>query len=147
MILVVDACVAVKWYVSEPSTDEADLLLEGEALLLAPANLVAEVGHVLVRRMREEKIGRDHVEAALGGLSNTLTLLPLDELSGLALSIAFETNVSFYDALYVPAAARWNARVVTADERLVRTLAGTTWARTVASLSAFAAQQQAEGRS
>jgi predicted nucleic acid-binding protein len=147
VILVVDACVAVKWYVGEPLSDEAQLLLEGDALLLAPGNVVAEVGHVLVRRMREGSIGKNHAEAALQGLTKTLTLVPLDELWEGALSLASETSVSFYDALYVAAALRWNARVVTADERLVRALAQTSWADRVASLSAFAVKQQVQGPS
>ena len=45
--LVVDASIAVKWYVPEANSTQAAAILESGAELLAPDLLVAEVGKVL----------------------------------------------------------------------------------------------------
>jgi predicted nucleic acid-binding protein len=47
MILVVDASVAVKWYLSEDHTDAAEKLLDGGFDLHAPELIFTELGNVL----------------------------------------------------------------------------------------------------
>ncbi len=95
MRLVIDASVAIKWYVNEPGPEDAQALLEQNEILLAPAHALAEIGQVLVRRLRQQEIGRSQVEAALEGLRGTLLLVPLDQLVDEALVIAAASPISF----------------------------------------------------
>jgi predicted nucleic acid-binding protein len=54
---VVDASVAVKWYLPEPESDAAGRLLDPEHDLIAPDLLFAEVGNALWKRWRRGEIG------------------------------------------------------------------------------------------
>ncbi|GJD46202.1 tRNA(fMet)-specific endonuclease VapC [Methylobacterium cerastii] len=128
MILVVDASVIVKWYIREEGSDGARRLLSGPDLLVTPTHAAAEIGHVLTRHVRAGALPRDETAAALAGLSRTASAIPLGVLHAEAIAVAVDAGTSFYDALYVAAAAGWNTRVVTADLHLVRTMSGTPWA-------------------
>ena len=126
-MIVVDASVAVKWFVSEPGTAEAEMLLLSDEERAAPEHLVAEVGQALLRHHFAGAITFDHCRAAVERIGQLLRLFPTASLAADALDIAARARCSVYDALYVAAAERWDARVVTADARLVAQLAGSDW--------------------
>jgi predicted nucleic acid-binding protein len=50
LIVVVDASVAIKWFIQEPDRTAARLLLEPDKRLLAPELLVAEVANAIWKR-------------------------------------------------------------------------------------------------
>ncbi len=135
MTLVVDASVIAKWFYDEPDTGTARGLLELDRLLITPAHAPAEVGHVLARRVRDGTLAREAMADAMSGLSRTVVLVPLAGLYAEASAITVETGTSFYDALYVAAAEAWKAKLITADARLVRGLAGTRWAPSLLALA------------
>jgi predicted nucleic acid-binding protein len=119
MNVVVDANVVVKWYVEEPGSDEARTVAELDGLLVAPGHALAEIGEVLLRYFRRGELGPDQLEIIKTALPGTLVLVPLDELFEPALEIGAALRVSFYDALYVAAAERWDTVLITADRPLV----------------------------
>lgn len=139
MIIVVDASVAIKWFEQEVDSDKAAQVLAGDHLLIAPAHAFGEIGEVLSRQVRRGLIGRDQIEASLMGLQRSLTSVPLDELLSESVAITLEAGTSFYDALYVAAAVRWRASLVTSDEKLIRALVGTRWHASVRRLVDFEA--------
>ena len=53
MKFVIDANVAIKWYLDEPSSEIARRLLDGDDDLIAPEHILAEVGQALWRLARE----------------------------------------------------------------------------------------------
>lgn len=142
-MLVVDASVMVKWYVRENESDDARDLLATDDLLIAPAHAAAEMGHVLIRHVRVGALPHDEMANALAGLARTVSSVPLTALYAEAISVSVGTGASFYDALYVSAAAGWNTRLVTADMRLVRMMTDTPWAARVVGLSDWATTQAA----
>ena len=135
---VVDASVALKWYVEEEDSDVAARLIETGADLHAPAHWAAEMANALWVRGRaraEPRLPppialRILNEIARGGV-RTLEVAPLLED---AWSIATTCDVTVYDALYVAAAERLDLPFVTADERLIRRLRGAPWAERCLSL-------------
>lgn len=133
--LVVDASVVLKWVLPEPGRQAAlelrDLAQAGDCVLRAPAHWVAEVGNVVWVRARGGEATRPRPIDAAADLASLLAApiisQPLDVLSPLALEIATDADVTFYDALYVAAAARLGVPLVTADRRLVERLAASAW--------------------
>jgi predicted nucleic acid-binding protein len=116
---VVDASVAVKWFLPEPYTREALRLLEDERELLVPDLLWAEVGNVLWKRWRQGEIPED----AAAGILQDIRKLPLavhaaEEIAEVAWSFATRFGRSFYDSLYLALAASQSCSMVTADRRL-----------------------------
>jgi predicted nucleic acid-binding protein len=135
-LLVVDASVAAKWYVTEELSEEAVRLLEagvrGEVSLIAPSLLLPELGNVLWHRHRRGDISRERVREAWAALEAApLSFIEIGSLMPTALEVALACGCTAYDGLYVALAeARRgeDAALLTADHKLVTRLAGTPFA-------------------
>ena len=130
-LLVLDASVAAKWFLpraGEPLAEEALALLrryaDGEVELIVPDLFWAEFGNILWKAVRA---GRTSEKAATQALADMLRYeLPTVSGRGLAedaLAIALSTGRSVYDATCLALAVQRDSTFVTADERLVNTLA------------------------
>lgn len=126
-MIVIDACVAVKWFLPEPLSDAAEALLNEETLRIAPEHILVEVGNVFLKACRSKSITMDHALQGVATLQNLVQLMPIHELAISALRIAETIACTNYDALYVAAAERWDAALVTADAKLVRQLTAAHW--------------------
>jgi predicted nucleic acid-binding protein len=135
-MIVVDASVAVKWFVPEPETPEAYALFVSDEPRAAPEHLIAEVGQALLRHHREHGLPLAHCGAALSRIRRLVRLFSTEALAHDAREIAAEGGCSVYDALYVAAAERWDGVVVTADAKLVAKLTRGRWQSRVRLLAA-----------
>jgi predicted nucleic acid-binding protein len=116
--LVVDASVAVKWYLPEEHSHRATRLLSLELALHAPDLLYPEVGNVLWKRVRRGLLQRDQAISALALLvSVPIRCEPAGSLAMVSLQIALETGRSVYDSLYLGLARDLGCPLVTADRR------------------------------
>jgi len=123
---VVDASVAVKWFISERDTDKAlklrDLYLSGSLELAAPTLIYYEVANAL----------RFHPYYGLteAELLNTVTELrdmqmviePTVETWLKTFEISVSEGISIYDAIYIAESLTLDAELVTSDKRLVEDL-------------------------
>jgi predicted nucleic acid-binding protein len=117
--IVVDASVAVKWFLPEPHSLQALRLLEGERELLAPDLIWAEVGNVLWKRWRQGELVDENARTILKDLRKVPLLIhPADEIAEVAWSFASQFQRSFYDSLYLALASSQSCIMVTADRRL-----------------------------
>ncbi len=137
MTLVVDASVAIKWYLEEPLSSAAQQLATVESELIAPDLIVAEVGNVLWKRLRLGEIAEAQAQAIAVALPRALAnLVPAAELLPMALTIAAVLDHPIYDCLYLALAERSDTRMVTADRRLADRVRATSWSSRVSSLTA-----------
>ena len=120
---VIDASVACKWYLDEPSSDKARKLAEEDGLLIAPDLILAEVGNVLWKRRLKNEIAAAQVAEIVGHLPGALLLIPSKDIFARALAIAEALAHPIYDCFYVAAAERWEAPLVTDDKRFFAALA------------------------
>ena len=128
-LLVVDASVAVKWYVPEVLAAEAARVRAGPGPMRAPEFLDPEVANILWKKVRKGDITRAQADAALAHLAAApIPRTPDAGLVAPAFDLAVQTGRTVYDCLYLALAVRLNGRMVTADDRLVNALAGTPWA-------------------
>ena len=119
---VVDASVAVKWYLPEQHGDCATRLCRSGTVLEAPDLLHSEIGNVLSKRVRRGDLTRDEAGEIIFALSQMpIEIFPSRLLSAAALQIACETNLTVYDSLYLATAMLTGARLVTADRRVYQT--------------------------
>jgi predicted nucleic acid-binding protein len=123
---VVDASVAVKWYVEEPGHAAARELLADIDRLCAPDIVFAEVSYATLRKMRRGEITADLAREAIltvrdsfGGIIESRPLLAR------ATELSIQFDHSFYDCLYLACAEVAEAVLVTADDKLARKVAGT----------------------
>lgn len=120
---VVDASVAVKWFLPEAHSENASRVLTSGRTLLAPDLIYPEVGSVLWKRTRAGDITAEEAGAVLRALAGLgLTIYPAWPLVLSACELAARTGRSVYDSLYLALAVQESAVMVTADERLVNAL-------------------------
>ena len=68
MNAVVDASVAIKWFVPEALSNEAQRLLDGGAALFAPDFLLIEFGNIIWKKVRLGELAHGDGDAALTAL-------------------------------------------------------------------------------
>lgn len=116
--LVVDASVAVKWFVHEEWRDQAMLLLGGPDLR-APGLMRTECANILWKKARRGEIPRVRAGHALAELAE-VPIRWLDDAPHVAgaLRRALSLDHPAYDCVYLEVAAGLRLPLVTADRRL-----------------------------
>lgn len=138
--LVIDASVAVKWFVSEEAADQADEVSASDHRLLAPRLILAEVANAFARKVTQELITALEAAEYVRTLPQFLAgLLDIDDLIEPALQNACNHRHPIYDFVYLEAARRRDTRMVTADQKFVAKVSGTNLAKYVVSLSEWRA--------
>lgn len=128
MTVVIDASVALKWFVEEEGTSQAAALLAGQDMLIAPDLIVAEVANAGWKAVRSGTMlpeQHDHAAARLPLAFDSL--IPLASLAPSAVAIARLLDHPVYDCFYLALAEERAAKLITADRRLLARLAGTQW--------------------
>ena len=137
-LLVVDASVAIKWFVNEDGS-EAALALQGRDLA-APALLRIEAANVL-RTLVARKATTSEEALALFALLQAapVTLVDSDDaLEARALELALVLGHPVYDCVYLALAERMGRTLVTADGRFLKALKATPQASRVVGLESAA---------
>lgn len=126
MIVVVDASVAIKWYVDEVHTDEAEQLIGGRFELNAPELLVSEFGNILWKKCRNDELDESVALSAISSLQALHTILHSNaSLLEPAFVGAHETGQSVYDWTYLALAMSLDCKLVTADRKFFIALRNT----------------------
>jgi predicted nucleic acid-binding protein len=116
MSLIVDASVAVKWFLQEDGSERARDLA-GDDDLRAPDLILAETFNAIWKRWKRGEATADQLSAALPALTRTLDLVPLTHLAEAAARLSQQHRHPIYDCVYLAAALASGLPLVTADER------------------------------
>jgi predicted nucleic acid-binding protein len=127
MKYVLDSNVATKWVLAEDLSGQAKTLraefVQGVHELLAPDVFLVEIAHALTRAQRQGRITSLEVNPLM---DDVLTTLPrfhaYPSLLRRAIEISVPARIGVYDCLDVALAEREGCDLLTADDRLVRTL-------------------------
>ena len=123
---VVDASVAVKWFVPERHASDAVRLLRADLTLLAPDLIWIEVGNVLWKKWRAGELTAVAVQGILEDFRRfPLEIWPAEGLLASAWEIAQVSGRTMYDSLYLALAVAAQTQMVTADRRLWNAIQGT----------------------
>ena len=123
--LVMDASVAIKWYLPEPHADAALRFLSDEFELVVPDLFFAEIGNVVWKRWRRHDIdARAVVDLLIALQAVPLAVRETRLLLDQAVEFGMTYGITVYDALYLAAAAAENIQLVTADRRLQNAVGG-----------------------
>lgn len=125
MSLVVDASVAVKWFVVEPLWQEAEALTRRRDSLLAPEFIIAEVTNVAWKKVARGEIEPRQAHEIATAIARSIPRFQSSAiLNERALHIAIDLGHPVYDCLYLACAELAETVLVTADARLCAALAG-----------------------
>lgn len=131
---VLDASVAVKWYVPEVHGDLALKVLEahqaGSLALHVPDLFLAEAGNILWKKVRRAELSeREMEEISRSLLSVPKTVYSAELLLPAALKLARALDTTVYDSLYLALAGLLDCPLITADQKLWRAVSRSRWAR------------------
>lgn len=127
MKYVLDSSIAVKWVIAEADTAKAirlrDDIRSGAHEVIAPDIFPVELAHAIAKAERQSRInlgdGVPFLADVLCTLPGLRTGLPL---LARAFELATSLRIGVYDCLYVALAEREQCELITADDRLIRTL-------------------------
>jgi len=121
MSFVVDASVAIKWFVPEILHDKAlALLYVHGGNLEAPDFILAEVSNIVWKKSRQGTLSDGQAEGILAETEECFAAFhTVPELSARALELALALGHPVYDCLYLTCAERTGRILVTADRKLV----------------------------
>ncbi len=124
MTLVVDASVAFKWFLAdEPDAAKALAIVQDGTALIAPDILIAEVCNAAWRSARLGRISQDQVKEIAAILPRFFDLLVgAAALARRAVALAEALDHPVHDCLYVALAETRQAKLITADTRLLAKL-------------------------
>lgn len=141
MNFVIDASVAIKWFVEEDLTEAALRLLEREEPFCAPDLIVAEVTNIAWKKVIRGEIERGQASDIMDSIQESSVMLHSSvPLNARALEIALDLKHPVYDCLYIACAeAVGDGCMVTADGRLCAAVADTAYAGLAVHLSTIVA--------
>jgi predicted nucleic acid-binding protein len=124
-VAVVDASVVVQLYFEEDHSAETERLFQQAEDLLAPDLIWSEVANVIWKRHRRGDLSQEDASGIIDqALSLPLRIHASSDLVADALNLAMQLDRTAYDSLYLALAVKSKSAVVTADKRLVNSLAG-----------------------
>ena len=135
--VVVDASVAMKWFVDEDGTDRAEALLSAD-IAIAPAIILSEVGNGLWSKRKASGIDRELAVEFIAELPQLLKeVVAIDGLISEAMRLTYDLDHPLYDCIYLALALARDIPLVTADERFIKKLTQRPIALSVYSLTEF----------
>ena len=123
---VVDASVAVKWFVPEVQSIQASRLFDTESVLAAPDCLGIEVANTLWKKVRRGELEKNKALEILAGLAALpIEVFPSNALLPSALQLALSLDRTVCDSLYLALALSLDVVLVTADEKFASAVRAT----------------------
>jgi predicted nucleic acid-binding protein len=138
MILVVDAGVAVKWFVEESLRNYAFDLIAPEISRIAPDLIFSEVGNALWTKMRRGEVSSGQARLAIASLEGFFDqIVGSEEIAVRALEIGETLDHPIYDCFYLACVEHVGGQLVTDDARLIKKAQEAGMSEVVIALSEF----------
>lgn len=126
-MIILDASIVVKWFSEEEYTEKALAIRErirmGEERVIVPDLLLYELANAL--KYNPSFDANDVSDALTSILDMDLEIVtPIPEIINLAVALAFDYNITVYDAFYIALAKDLELTFITADRRLCERVRG-----------------------
>ncbi|MFZ1748283.1 MAG: type II toxin-antitoxin system VapC family toxin [Nitrospirales bacterium] len=120
---VIDASVAIKWFIPEIYSEVALHVSRLEDPLHVPTFFQLEVGSVLAKKIRRNELTKDEGDVILKEFRQLpLQYHPDERLFHAGYALALVTHQSLYDCLYLALAETIDGAVITADRKFFQAL-------------------------
>ncbi|HLF66782.1 MAG TPA: type II toxin-antitoxin system VapC family toxin [Gammaproteobacteria bacterium] len=139
MRLIIDASVALKWFIPEALNDKADDVLKSTHHLFAPDFLLIELANVFWKKnIRNEMTVSESQDALFEMTHGPLEYFSTDGVLLMqALTIAQKIKHPVYDCIYLALAIQQAGVIVSADQKFYTQLLQTEWKDKVIALENF----------
>jgi len=125
-IPVIDAGVAIKWFLPEDGYENASGIIHFYSEFLAPDLFMIEIDTIITKKVRKREI--ELSEAVF--LYDEIRKLPFkfihyNQIAKLSVELSATLPITLYDATYLSVALQFNENVFTADKRFFRGISTT----------------------
>lgn len=121
--IIVDASVAIKWFIPEVHAELSTHVLNENFVLYAPDLIFAEIGNILWKKCRSKEVAFSTASAILSDFKRVpINVCVNDMLINEAWRIAYDYQCTVYDSLYVAMAKMKQGILVTADKSLFQNI-------------------------
>ena len=117
MACIVDTSVALKWAVTEPGWEAAQMLLSEP--VIAPDLLRAELAHALYKKVRTGGVSPTEALIAQAEVEALLSFIPAIDMAPRALELSLELGHAAGDCFFLALAESIGLQMVTADLKFV----------------------------
>lgn len=125
-IPVIDACVAIKWFLPEKDYQKAGEILAGYNRLYAPNLFQIEMDAIITKKVRQRLIEPEDAYPIYEEIRNIpIQIVPYSLIGKLAFDLSVALPITQYDACYLAVAIEYDEQVISADMRFVRGMKGT----------------------
>lgn len=125
-IPVIDACVAIKWFLPEQNYEKAGEILSNHNRLIAPDLFQIELDSIITKKVRQRLIEAEDAYRIYEEIRNIpIQIISYSLINKLAFDLSVALPITQYAACYLAVAIEFNQKVVTADMRFVRGMKGT----------------------
>lgn len=134
-IPVIDACIAIKWFLPEKNYLKAGNILSGNNRFYAPDLFQIEMDSIITKKVRQRLIEKDDAHRIYEEIRNIpIQIIPYSLIGKLAFDLSVALPITQYDACYLAVAVEYGEEVISADMRFVRGMRGTPFEGYVTSL-------------
>lgn len=143
MTLVVDASVAIKWFVEESRSGAARAVLDSGEPLVAPDLVVPEACNAAWKKVRRGEISEEQGAAVARALPRSFDRLTATaELAPRAFALGYRFDHPVYDCFYLALAEGESATLVTDDTQILALAKKAGLSRLVRPLTDFAKKRR-----
>lgn len=117
-IPVIDACVAIKWFLPEKGYKKAGVILRKHNKMIAPDLFFIEMDAIITKKIRQKLIEREDASKMYEEVRNIpFEIISYSLISKIAFDLSSALSITQYDACYLAVAIEFNQKVYTADQR------------------------------
>lgn len=133
---VVDASLAIKWFIWEDGTEKALGLLDYLVSFYAPSFFLMEIDSVITKKVRRRELNIEEALMKRNQFRNLpCKLVPYPETENFAFELSTKFSISLYDANYLAVAIDRDAKLYTADIRFYNAVRSTSFKEYIEKIS------------
>lgn len=119
MICVLDTSAAIELYLVRPQSNELQELIASARVVVAPDLFCSEISNVFGKLFKAKHLTREQCEDGIGICIDLVDdLVPMSELAQEVFAASINHNATAYDMYFAVVARRYNARLLTIDNKL-----------------------------
>jgi len=123
--VVLDASVAVKWFLPEIHQAESFDLLKSNPVLIAPEFLKVEFDSILSKWCRSGRLNYEKAEEVRSVFKKIkIYFVDLKDIADISFEVSAKLPVTYYDTLYLCTAKLYKCKMVTFDRKLLKSVEG-----------------------
>lgn len=124
--LVIDASIAIKWFVREPDSEAAQRILSAPVSLHAPSLLRLELANGMWKNWRKKLVSAQQIGEALSSIDRTIgAWRETETLLEAALKLSVTLDHVVHDCIYLALAHDLGVPLVSGDTKLLANASGT----------------------